>query len=74
MVGIRAWPALRLPGQRLICGGGFTARPVRPRRRWKGGNGVGADPARSERLRRPADLLAHAEFAAMLALIPSEQR
>ena len=57
------------------CGGGFTPRPVRPARDWKGGNlprqipGLGTTPKH-----RPVDAAAHAAFAAPIKAVPPEQR
>lgn len=41
------------------CGGGFTARPIRPSRAWKGNNHLGADPASATVRHRPVDPSAH---------------
>lgn len=56
------------------CGGGFTVRPVRPARNWRGNNYLGADPAVTEGKHRPVDLAAHAGFAAKIRLIAPEKR
>jgi hypothetical protein len=56
------------------CGGGFTPRPVRPVRNWKGDNYLGHDPASTVMKHRPVDLAAHARFAAEIRLIPPGQR
>jgi hypothetical protein len=56
------------------CGGGFTPRPVRPARHWKGNNYLGADPASTTVKHRPVDLAAHARFAAEIRLIAPEAR
>ena len=56
------------------CGGGFTPRPIRPSRNWKGDNWLGKDPASTKARHRPADLAAHAEFAANIRTIPPELR
>lgn len=56
------------------CGGGFTVRPVRPSRNWKGNNYLGADPASATVVHRPVDLAAHAKFAAPIRSIPPEDR
>jgi hypothetical protein len=56
------------------CGGGFTPRPVRPARNWKGGNYLGQDPASTVVQHRPVDPAVHAKFAAEIRLIPPEQR
>ena len=56
------------------CGGGFVARPVRPRREWRGGNFLGKDPASSKIKHRPVDAEAHAAFAAAIRDIPPERR
>jgi hypothetical protein len=56
------------------CGGGFTPRPIRPSRDWKGGNYLGAKPASNEVRHRPVDQQAHAAFAAAIKHISSEER
>jgi uncharacterized protein len=56
------------------CGGGFTPRPVRPARHWKGNNWLTADPAGTTVKNRPVDLDAHATFAAEIRLIAPEAR
>lgn len=56
------------------CGGGFTPRPVRPARNWKGNNHLGADPASTVVKHRPVDPAAHAIFAASLRAISPERR
>ena len=56
------------------CGGGFTPRPVRPARNWRGDNYLGHDPASTVVKHRPVDLAAHARFAAEIRLIPPGQR
>ena len=37
------------------CGGGFTARPIRPARNWNGDNYLGKDPAATRVKHRPVD-------------------
>ena len=56
------------------CGGGFTTRPVRPARNWKGDNFLGKDPASTKVRYRPVDLTVHAAFAARLKDIPPQNR
>jgi hypothetical protein len=56
------------------CGGGFTPRPVRPARDWKGGNFLGRYPASTTVKHRPVDAAAHAEFAATLRALAPERR
>jgi len=56
------------------CGGGFTPRPVRPTKNWKGDNFLGKDPASKKIRHRPVDPVAHAKFAAALRTIPPEKR
>ena len=48
------------------CGGGFTARPIRPATNWKGDNFLGHDPASTTVKHRPVDAATHATFAATL--------
>ena len=56
------------------CGGGFTPRPVRPARNWKGDNFVGNDPPSTTVRHRPVDAATHAAFVLELATIPPDQR
>ena len=56
------------------CGGGFTPRPVRPSRNWKGGNYLGEKSASSEVRHRPVDLAVHMTFSAAIRDIPPEKR
>lgn len=56
------------------CGGGFTPRPVRPARDWKGGNHLGRHPAATAVKHRPVDAAAHAAFAAAIESVPPAHR
>ncbi len=56
------------------CGGGFTARPIRPAQNHRGDNYVGAYPPSDKLKHRPVDLTAHAAFAAALVALPPEER
>ena len=56
------------------CGGGFTPRPVRPSRDWKGGNFLGKDAASTKVKHRPVDFAIHALFAKPIASIAPEKR
>ncbi len=56
------------------CGGGFTHRPIRPSRNWKGGNFLGKDPASTTVRHRPVDPTEHAQFAAAIGVLPPHQR
>jgi len=56
------------------CGGGFSARPVRPVNNWKGDNYLGVYPPSTKVKHRPVDARAHAEFAARIKEIPPEKR
>jgi uncharacterized protein len=56
------------------CGGGFTARPVRPARNWRNGNFLGEHPASKAVKHRPVDPVAHAAFAAAIRHLPPAQR
>ncbi len=56
------------------CGGGFTPRPVRPSRNWKGGNFLGDYPAKTTPKHRPVDLDAHARLVESLKGLPPERR
>ncbi len=56
------------------CGGGFTARPIRPARDWNGGNYLGAYPAGSRTKHRRVDSTTHAALRALLEGLPPERR
>jgi hypothetical protein len=56
------------------CGGGFTPRPIRPARDWRGGNSLGTYPASSERRHRPVDPAEHERFAASIRAVPPHER
>jgi len=50
------------------CGGGFSARPIRPKAKLE------KNPATSRIVSKPVDARAHAAFAAPIKNIPPEQR
>ena len=56
------------------CGGGFSPRPIRPSRSWKGDNHVGAKPPSTAVKHRPVDVEAHAAFAAHIKGIAPHER
>jgi hypothetical protein len=56
------------------CGGGFSARPIRPAHRWKGENCLTAAPASTEVISKPVDHTSHRAFAARIKTIPPETR
>jgi uncharacterized protein len=56
------------------CGGGFSARPVRPARNWRNQNYLGAFPPRTLIKHKPVDPVAHAAFSTPLRELPPEQR
>ena len=56
------------------CGGGFTARPIRPVRNWKGDNHLGKDPAATRVKHRPVDPALHRIFAAEIASLSPDRR
>ncbi len=56
------------------CGGGFSARPIRPVRDWKGGDYLGAHPASTRVRHRPVEPAVHAAFAARIARLRPEER
>lgn len=56
------------------CGGGFVPRPIRPSHNWKGDNYLGNDPASTKVRHRPVDVLEHGRFAALIRIIPPEER
>jgi hypothetical protein len=56
------------------CGGGFTARPIRPAKNWKGDNFLGKDPAGAIIKHRPVDIEAHERLVTRLRSIPPDER
>jgi uncharacterized protein len=56
------------------CGGGFRARPIRPKTNWKNGDYLGAYPASTKMKHRPVDLILHKRFAERPKSIPPEHR
>jgi hypothetical protein len=56
------------------CGGGFTARPIRPAQDWRDGHHLGRFPADSEVRHRPVDLAAHARLRAAVGDRPPHAR
>lgn len=56
------------------CGGGFCARPIRPRINWKEENYLGAFPATSTIKLRPVNPMRHKLFSKSLRTIPPQQR
>jgi len=56
------------------CGGGFSPRPVRPARNWKGDNYLGKYPPSTKIKHRPVDRETHARFAAEVKQIAPEKR
>ena len=56
------------------CGGGFEARPIRPRRNLRGDNDLAHHPASPTVHHRPVDRERHAAFAAAIADIAPRDR
>lgn len=56
------------------CGGGFEARPIRPRRNLRGDNDVGHHPASTSVRHRPVDPDRHREFAASISTMAPKDR
>ena len=56
------------------CGGGFTARPVRPSHDLKNGNYLGNYPATAKTKHRPVHPAQHLAFAAPIEAIAPEKR
>jgi len=56
------------------CGGGFSARPVRPAREWKPGESLAQHPASAKVRHRPVDAREHAEFAAAVRVVAAHAR
>ncbi|MFI4867328.1 MAG: DUF1272 domain-containing protein [Steroidobacterales bacterium] len=56
------------------CGGGFSARAIRPARRWSGENYLIAVPASTQVTSKPVDHASHKVFAAPIRTIAPELR
>jgi len=56
------------------CGGGFCARPIRPKNNWKGCDFLGVYPASTTVKHRPVDRSLHQQFAVAISSIPPELR
>lgn len=56
------------------CGGGFTERPIRPKRDWSGGNYLGAYPSSTLIRHRPVNPMRHQELLARIGTLPSDDR
>jgi hypothetical protein len=56
------------------CGGGFSARPVRPQHNWSQDNFLGKYPASTRVHHVPVDRVAHRELVARLLNQPPERR
>jgi hypothetical protein len=56
------------------CGGGFAARPVRPRLPWKDHHFLGADPASTAVKHLPVDLATHQALLAKIGDLPPQSR
>ena len=56
------------------CGGGFTPRPIRPARNWRGDNYLGKDPAGTQVKHQPVDQALHRTFAIEIARLPPDRR
>jgi len=56
------------------CGGGFTSRPIRPKRNWRNGNYLGAFPPRTVVKHKPVDPAVHTAFSAEIRRLSPEQR
>lgn len=56
------------------CGGGFSPRPIRPKRNWKGDNFLGKYLASQNIKHRPVDISNHNEFSSEIKLIAPGER
>jgi hypothetical protein len=56
------------------CGGGFTARPIRPSKDWRNGNTLDKYPATGKVTYKPVDLAEHTIWAMPLENLPPERR
>ncbi len=55
------------------CGGGFAARPIRPRHNLRGENDLGHHPASTTVRHRPVDVERHRAFAATVPWAPQDR-
>ena len=56
------------------CGGGFSSRPIRPAKNWKGDNFLGQYPASASVKHRPVNLDAYQQLAAKIGSLAPEKR
>lgn len=56
------------------CGGGFTPRPIRPARSWRGDHYLGKYPAAAKVRHRPVDAAAHKQLVATVNGLPPQAR
>ncbi|HEX4353183.1 MAG TPA: DUF1272 domain-containing protein [Polyangiales bacterium] len=56
------------------CGGGFSARPIRPSRAWLPRSDLATYPASTQHKHRPVDLIAHAALVARLGALEPHER
>jgi hypothetical protein len=56
------------------CGGGFSARPIRPAREWRPGLSLARRPASTQRRRLGYSAEDIAEFARLIQSIPPQER
>lgn len=56
------------------CGGGFVPRPIRPQKEWKQGLSTVKQPPSDTRVYKPVDVTAHKSFAAVIRIMPAEER
>lgn len=56
------------------CGGGFQMRPIRPKRAWREGTGLGNDPPGGKRRHSPYTREEIEAFAETLLAVPLSQR
>ena len=56
------------------CGGGFSPRPIRPRKNWKGDNFLGKYPASQNVKYRPVNTADHEAFSSAIKRIAPEER
>lgn len=56
------------------CGGGFCARPVRPKRNWRGDNDLSHYPPSTAQHHRPVDPVEHRRFVELVGVVPPDER
>ena len=56
------------------CGGGFSPRPIRPAKNWKGSNCLSQYPASTIKKHRPVHLDSHKDLVTRIGSLPPDMR